>query len=117
MRMVANNDVATPRKNRGGNTAGQGFKPGKSGNPSGRPKKTPEQINLEAACRDKTPEALATILAIMADGQEKSRLTAATYVLDRGWGKAPQTINLDATVTMMTPEQRKARIAELLGMI
>lgn len=83
------------------------FKPGQSGNPSGRAKKTPEQIELEAQCRALTPDALDVITKIMRDGDmEKNRLVAAQYILDRGWGKAAQeikgTLDHSMAVTMIT---------------
>lgn len=69
------------------------FPKGKSGNPGGRAKKTPEERTLEAMCRDKTPEALSTILGIMTSGEnERNKLAAAQYVIDRGWGKAKQEV-------------------------
>ncbi|MBK7352165.1 MAG: hypothetical protein IPI92_20110 [Gemmatimonadetes bacterium] len=84
-----------------------GFKKGASGNPGGRPKKTPEQITLEEKCKEMTPEALATITQIMTDGEnERNRLAAAQYVIDRGWGKARQevvgTMDHNLAVTMIT---------------
>lgn len=70
------------------------FKPGRSGNPGGRPKKTEEQRTLEHMCREKTPDALQTVLGIMSDGEnERNRLSAAQYVIERGWGKATQPID------------------------
>ena len=68
---------------------GKPFEPGNSANPGGRPKKTEEQRKLEEMCRAKTTEAFDTIMEIMMGGQEKSRLSAAQYIIDRGWGKAP----------------------------
>lgn len=77
------------------------FKPGQSGNPGGRPKKTEEQRTLEEMCRQRTPEALATVLGIMDKGEnERNRLAAAQFVIERGWGKAAQTIDLTARVSM-----------------
>ncbi|MBI5922035.1 MAG: hypothetical protein HY847_10380 [Betaproteobacteria bacterium] len=77
---------------RGGKSS-TSFKPGRSGNPGGRPKKTEEQRTLEQMCREKTPDALGTVLSIMASGEnERNKLAAAQYVIDRGWGKAKQEI-------------------------
>lgn len=64
------------------------FKPGQSGNPGGRPKKTEAEFELERACEDKTPEALDTILGLMTGAKQDSvRLAAATYVIERRYGK------------------------------
>lgn len=72
------------------------FSTGKSGNPSGRPKKTEAEQTLEQMCREKTPEALAVILEIMGEGEShKVKLSAAQYVIDRGWGKAAQSLTLE----------------------
>lgn len=69
------------------------FKKGRSGNPSGRRKKTEEEKQLEELCKAKTKDALSTILAIMQNGEnERNRLAAAQYVIDRGWGKARQEV-------------------------
>jgi hypothetical protein len=69
------------------------FQPGKSGNPGGRPRKTDEERTLEALCREKTPEALATILRIMAgSNMDRAKLAAAQYVLDRGWGRPKESV-------------------------
>ena len=71
------------------------FKPGKSGNPGGRPKRTPEEkaeeLAFEAACRAKTNEALGMIQQLMHKADKDSvRLSAAIFILERGWGKAVQ---------------------------
>lgn len=71
------------------------FPKGTSGNPKGRPKKGQEQLNLEKLCREKTTEALGTILSIMQSGEnERNKLSAAQYIIDRGWGKAKETVSL-----------------------
>ena len=76
------------------------FKAGKSGNPTGRPKKTEAEQTLEEMCRAKTPEALAIILDIMTEGDgHKVKLSAAQYVIDRGWGKAAQSLTLEGGKT------------------
>ena len=71
------------------------FKKGQSGNPLGGKIKSPELRELEAMCKEHTKEALATILTIMANGEnERNRLSAAQYVIDRGWGKPKQAMEL-----------------------
>lgn len=92
------------------------FAKGSSGNPNGRPKRTPEELDLIAACKAKTPQALDTIERIMIDGEnERNRLSAALSIIERAYGKAVQPTTVDATVVIMTDEQRRARIAELIA--
>lgn len=71
------------------------FKPGISGNPGGRPKRTEQEFELIAACKDKTPEALAVLESIMANGEnERNRITAALAIIERAHGKAVQPTTL-----------------------
>ncbi len=71
---------------------------GGSGNPSGRPKRTPEELDLIAACREKTPAALKVIEKLM-DGASSDavKLNAANSIIDRGFGRA--TTVIDAKIT------------------
>lgn len=70
---------------------GRPFEPGKSGNPSGRPKVAHE---LASAFQAHGLEALEVLLAVMrnrkARGQD--RIRAAEVILERGFGKALQPI-------------------------
>lgn len=67
------------------------FKQGISGNPGGRPKRTPQEIDLIAACKDKTADALAVLTRIMEEGEnERNRFAAAMAIIERGHGKAVQ---------------------------
>ncbi len=77
------------------------FKPGQSGNPSGGPKKTPEQREFEEACRSYSPLALARVVAILnpdiENGEEHDpnmQLQAAKLVFDRAWGTAKQSTEI-----------------------
>ena len=66
-------------------------------NPGGRPKKTPQELDLIAACKAKTPEALTVIADIMTNGEkEQTRLAAALSIIERAYGKPvqPQDVNL-----------------------
>lgn len=73
------------------------FKPGKTGNPNGRPKKLPAIDTLMAevlgSIDDKKSEAQAIIEAL-AKRAIKGDVRAAEVLLDRGYGKAKQTTEI-----------------------
>jgi hypothetical protein len=72
------------------------FKKGVSGNPGGRPALTGDELDLRAAARLKAPEALITIIRLMTESQNDAvQLKAAEIVLDRGYGKATQTVEMN----------------------
>lgn len=84
------------------------FKPGQSGNPSGRPKKTEQELDLIAACKAKTPSALAVIVDIMENGEkETSRLAAAQSIIERAYGKPVQPQDLSLSGTLLTIIERR----------
>src|SRR4051812_31290292 len=70
-----------------------GWPSGVSGNPGGRPRGV---MDVRVLARAHTKEAIETLVEIMADkdARESARVAAAACILDRGWGRAPQTINL-----------------------
>lgn len=69
------------------------FVKGVSGNPGGRPKTIEEIRDL---ARSYTPQAMEALLHIATGGKsESARVSAANAILDRGWGKAPVTIDDD----------------------
>ncbi len=83
-------EAASPKRG-----AGRPFQKGKSGNPGGRPKRTQEELDLIAACKEKAPQALAVIEKIMINGEnERNRLAAAQAIIDRGYGKPVQQTEL-----------------------
>jgi hypothetical protein len=85
------------------------FKPGVSGNPAGRPKKTVEELDLIAACKSKTPDALAMIADIMTNGEkEQTRLSAALAIIERAYGKPvqPQDVSLSGSLLFTAIERR-----------
>jgi hypothetical protein len=76
---------APPKANRGR------FKKGQSGNPGGRPKMPPD---MKAAIQEKTPELLKSLFALARQKADpRVQAVAIKELLDRGWGRAAQTIN------------------------
>jgi hypothetical protein len=92
------------------------FKPGKSGNPGGRPKLPPEIVELRALCRQHTREAVESIIRVMNSKKAApgARVTAASEILDRGWGRATATVEniISGSLTTQAPDYEKMR-AEL----
>ncbi len=71
---------------------------GGSGNPSGRPKRTPEELDLIAASKAKTPAALEVIERLMTSASSDAvKLNAAISIIERGYGRA--TTFIDAKIT------------------
>ena len=69
------------------------WKPGQSGNPSGRPRDVHRIVEL---ARTHTVEAIETLVAIMRAGRPDAvRVAAAEALLARGWGKPFQPVDLD----------------------
>lgn len=84
-----------------------GFKKGQSGNPSGRPKATPEDLDLIAACKVHTTTALNTILEIMQHGEnERNRLAAANTIIERAYGKPIQPTDTKVSGELITRIER-----------
>jgi hypothetical protein len=81
------------------NNPGRKFTRGMSGNPKGRPAAI---IEVAKAAREHTAEALETLARIMRDAKAtaSARVSAAVAILERGWGKAPQTIDLRREIDM-----------------
>ena len=70
------------------------FTKGQSGNPGGRPKALGD---LRELAREHTASALQVLLKVMEDPKAASsaRVGAASAVLDRGWGRAPQSFEIN----------------------
>ena len=94
------------------------FRPGQSGNPKGRPKRTPQEFQLIEACQEKAPTALVVIETLMRSAKKESvRLDAAIFLIERGYGKAIETFQqvqnpLDEASTAVLLAMRDTIIAK-----
>lgn len=65
------------------------FKKGQSGNPGGRPKDVGEVKDL---ARKHTKDAVERLVHWLHSDNPKASVSAASVLLDRGWGKAAQSV-------------------------
>jgi len=70
------------------------FVPGQSGNPGGRPK---EEVHVRELARARTAEAVQTLVDVMTSKRSPpaARVSAASALLDRGYGKPSQQVDLE----------------------
>jgi hypothetical protein len=89
---------------------GRPFKTGQSGNPSGRPKRTPEMVEIENLCREHSPEAVERLAAWMRSDNPRAAVVAAVHILERAWGKPRQPLehggggNLAIQINLVDPK-------------
>jgi hypothetical protein len=86
----------------------QGFQPGQSGNPGGRPK---GYADVRAAAREYTQDAIDRLVFWMNSDNAKASVGAAVAILNRGWGMPQQ--NIKTTIRDM----RAMTDAELYGFL
>jgi hypothetical protein len=67
------------------------FVPGQSGNPGGRPK---EDSEVKALARTAGPEAVQKLVELMRGDDRRTALAAAQALLDRGFGKPSQAVEM-----------------------
>ena len=101
---------------------GRPFVAGVSGNPAGKPKVT-NMRDVRALAREYTELAIETLVEVCSNSDERgaARVAAAGVLLDRGWGKAQQTVVIDNEVNVSgldstsLDEMTRQEIAKFLG--
>jgi hypothetical protein len=117
-----------------GNRTGRGwFKKGQSGNPSGLPKNPPsperrleeqarrevyrEISNIVVEARKYSGLAVDTLVALAKDGQtDNSRFSAAVELLNRGYGRPAQSLDLHLSADAITKRLSDMTDAELAAL-
>lgn len=69
---------------------GKPFKAGASGNPGGRPKLPEDVKHVRELAREYTQDAILALADTVKNGGWSARVSAATALLERGWGKPEQ---------------------------
>jgi hypothetical protein len=91
----ADNDRIVP-KGRGG-LRNSSWKPGRSGNPGGRPK---AEVDIAALAREHGPRCVKVVVELLSSDDHKLRLAAAIALLDRGFGRPKQEMDINSNSTI-----------------
>jgi hypothetical protein len=81
---------------------GRPFPPGNSANPGGRPKLPEDVKHVRELARQYTTDALDGLVDALRNGSGPAKVAAANALLDRGWGKPTQDldVNVNANVNV-----------------
>ena len=84
--MSADPLIAAPKQR------GRPFKKGQSGNPGGRPKKTPELVEVENLCKERSPRAIERLAEWMESDNARASVAACTGILAQAFGTPKQRV-------------------------
>jgi hypothetical protein len=92
------------------------FQKGQSGNPGGKSKVVlPDGKTLTDLARDHTAKAVEALVAVIdnAEASDAAKVSAATAILDRGWGRPKQDLGIEmksdeAAASMLEQARRRA---------
>ena len=98
--------MSTPRVNgrlKAHGPTGASWKPGQSGNPKGRPKGRQNEV-LARTAKERAEKYVDQAFRLLSkcvrdkDAPMSSRVSAASVILDRAYGKAPQDVTVRGTI-------------------
>lgn len=89
------------------------FKKGQSGNPRGRQIER-ETAEVRTLARRHTPEAVKRLVHWMRSDNPKASVMASTALLDRGWGRPSQTLEVAGQVEV---QDKRAIIDDIVRMV
>jgi hypothetical protein len=81
---------------RGGISSGS-WRPGQSGNPRGREKPA---VDIAALARTHGPRCIKVVVGLLSSKDEKIKLAAAIALLDRGFGRPKQEMDINSNSTI-----------------
>lgn len=96
------------------------FAKGQSGNPGGKAKVLADGRTLTDLARDHTERAVTALADVLdsADASDAAKVSAATAILDRGWGRPKQDLGIEmksdgSTAAMLEAARKRAAVAVL----
>lgn len=91
------------------------FAPGRSGNPRGRPRETPEEFALLSKIRSLSDKAVSALESVLDDDDAPAdaKIKAANIVIERQLGKPKQEIASNVTQHQATAQDFKPDLANL----